>query len=398
MMALGFVLPLSTAASYIIALLIILLWLARGDFSNDWKQLRNNPVALSVTGFVLLHIVGLLWTTDIKNGIYVLKKESVLLLLPILMLFAKKEHIDLYINTFLIAMTASMSLSFAVWFEVIPPAPGIKTADPTPFMSHISYTPYLTIAVSLILYRLLFSRDIAMPARVLYVVMAVSMSINIFITRGRAGQIMFFAMIGIVIFQYNQKNLIRAATLSFFGILTAFLLSYSTSDVFRSRLHEAVNNINTYESKKTTDVGLRIAFTLNSLEIIKKHPLSGVGTGDFNIEYEKVNALHSPDMPATGNPHNMYVLALVQFGIIGLLSLLALLYTQILQAGKSNNLLRRNFGIALPVLFALIMFSDSYLRGHFTTMLFAYFSSFIYKDYEDDRPVSLPVEKPRLPM
>lgn len=47
-----------------------------------------------------------------------------------------------------------------------------------------------------------------------------------------------------------------------------------------------------------------------------------------------------------------------------------------------DNYLQKSFGIALTLFFAVIMLSDNYLRVHFTTMLFVFFSSFIYQEYE----------------
>ncbi len=382
MMALGLVLPLSVAASYFILLLILLIWILRNDFRNDWIQLKNNPVALSVIAFFLIHIIGLLWTSDIKNGIYVLKKESLLLLLPLLMLFAKKEHINLYINTFLVAMTASVILSLGIWLNAIPPVFGIDPENPTPFMTHISYNPYLTITIYLVLYRLFIEPDQRLTARFLYTALAFMMTFNMFITIGRAGQIMFFAMIGIVFFQFFHKQTLKAVIFSILSITFVFLLSYNTSEVFRYRVNKAADEIRMYNENKETNVGLRIAFSANSFEIIRKHPFIGVGTGDFSIEYEKINAQNTPELPAPSQPHNMYVLTLVQFGVFGLLSLTAILYSQIRQAMKSGNHLQKHLGITLPLLFALIMLSDSYLRGHFTTMLFVYLSSFLYSDYK----------------
>ena len=382
MMALGLVLPLSVAASYFILLLILLIWILRNDFRNDWIQLKNNPVALSVIAFFLIHIIGLLWTSDIKNGIYVLKKESLLLLLPLLMLFAKKEHINLYINTFLVAMTASVILSLGIWLNAIPPVFGIDPENPTPFMTHISYNPYLTITIYLVLYRLFIEPDQRLTARFLYTALAFMMTFNMFITIGRAGQIMFFAMIGIVFFQFFHKQTLKAVIFSILSITFVFLLSYNTSEVFRYRVNKAADEIRMYNENKETNVGLRIAFSANSFEIIRKHPFIGVGTGDFNIEYEKINAQNTPELPAPSQPHNMYVLTLVQFGVFGLLSLTAILYSQIRQAMKSGNHLQKHLGITLPLLFALIMLSDSYLRGHFTTVLFVYLSSFLYSDYK----------------
>lgn len=103
-----------------------------------------------------------------------------------------------------------------------------------------------------------------------------------------------------------------------------------------------------YETKKGSPVGARITFVLNSYDIVKRHPLVGVGTGDYVTEYAKVDA-RTTKLGATTNPHNRYTLEAVQFGIV------------------------------LPVIFAVIMLSDTYLRGFFTTMLFVYLSTFTYR-------------------
>ena len=78
----------------------------------------------------------------------------------------------------------------------------------------------------------------------------------------------------------------------------------------------------------------------------------------------------------------MYVLVLVQLGIVGLLSMLSIMYYQIKLSFKESNRFFRDVGFALPLLFLVIMWSDSYLLGHFTGLLFVFFSSFLYKDFE----------------
>jgi O-antigen ligase len=79
----------------------------------------------------------------------------------------------------------------------------------------------------------------------------------------------------------------------------------------------------------------------------------------------------------------MYLLELVQLGMLGLIGLLSIFYYQIKIALSSTTLFNKNFGIALPLMFLVIMWSDSYLLGHFTTTLFVFMSSFLYKTYEE---------------
>ena len=116
--------------------------------------------------------------------------------------------------------------------------------------------------------------------------------------------------------------------------------------------------------------------------MIKKNLLIGVGTGDFPSEYRKINEINSPSYQNTTNPHNMYTLVFAQLGIFGLISMLSIFYYQIKLSFNSSNKFIRDVGITLPLLFLVIMWSDSYLLGHYTTLIFVFFSSFLYKDFE----------------
>jgi O-antigen ligase len=89
----------------------------------------------------------------------------------------------------------------------------------------------------------------------------------------------------------------------------------------------------------------------------------------------------TPHMNNATNPHNMYILVMSQLGLLGLISFLSIFYFQFKAAFHSTNILARDVGFALPMMFLVIMFSDSYLLGHFTTLMFIFFSSFLYKDF-----------------
>ena len=163
-------------------------------------------------------------------------------------------------------------------------------------------------------------------------------------------------------------------------IPSIFITAYQFSDLFKTRVDLAITETLSYSDKSYTSVGLRINFTKNSLEVIKKNPIIGSGTGDFPIEYKKINEITA--IPNTKNPHNMYILIVIELGIIGLISMLSIFYYQIKLSFNSSNRFIRDVGITLPFLFLVIMWSDSYLLGHYTTLMFVFFSSFLYKDFE----------------
>ena len=148
----AFSLPLSVAITNFIMAFIIIIWISIFDFKNDWNKVKDNNLVRIVLIFVLLHVIALFWTEDLQWGSLMLKKELKFLLLPIFMIFVKKEYIKYYILAFLSAITVSEISSYLIWFEIIEPFKSASVTNPTPFMSHISYNPFLVIALYIIIY------------------------------------------------------------------------------------------------------------------------------------------------------------------------------------------------------------------------------------------------------
>jgi O-antigen ligase len=217
-----------------------------------------------------------------------------------------------------------------------------------------------------------------------------------FITGGRAGQVMFFAMLVVIVFQYFPKNAFKATLVSLFVLLISFSTFYTNSKIFSDRVDIAVTELSDYKNHTKSSTGLRISAAINSWDIIKENPIIGVGTGDYKNEFisaSKKSGIGIHNLLVIHNPHNMYVLIMVQFGLVGLFSMLYMFYTQIKIATNSNEEFVRKIGIALPLLYLLIMLSDSYLMTHMTGLLFIFISSFIYKDYEMDKQYRLKTTK-----
>ncbi|MDC1318916.1 O-antigen ligase family protein [Candidatus Thioglobus sp.] len=381
---LAFVFPLSVVAGNLIIALILLVWFSSGDFTTKLMDIKQSKILVASIIFFLLHVVGLLWTDNLLWGLTIVKKMwYFLLLLPILYTIVRKEYINYYINSFLIAIFISVVLSFLVWFQIMEPFKNATLLNPTPFMSHISYNPILAFAIYIVGHKILFKNDLNKLWLITYSLFFFIMSINMFITAGRAGQLAYFLLIGILIFQYFTIQRVKA----FFAILliipTIFISAYYASDLFHDRIHITINEVSSFH--KNTSIGRRMSFAINTFELIKKDPLLGVGTGDFPKEYLRINEkrihfLLINERPT--NPHNMYLLILAQLGLIGLISMLSIFYYQFKFSFNVSNKLRSDIGFALPSMFILIMISDSYLLGHYTTLLFVFFSSFVYNDFK----------------
>jgi len=389
----AFFLPLTVFGGNLFAVLIFLLWIIKADFKSDFHRLKNNKLIIAVFLYLLVHVIALLWTADIESGLWTLKKQLKFLFIPIFMLFVKREHVKYYILAFLASMSLSEIWSYGIFFQLLPLYGGATLSDPIPLMSHITYNPFLAIAIYLLSYYVLFDHSIGKLKKLTYGFFIITMSINMFITGGRAGQVMYFAMLVVLVFQYFPKNIFKAFLISSIIVTATSSTFYINSKIFSDRVDAAVTGLSMYSTNNlSSSIGVRITAAINSWTIIKENPIIGVGTGDYKNEFIKAsikNNLKLEDKLVIHNPHNMYVLILVQFGLLGLAAMLYLFYAQIKIAINSNEEFVKKIGIALPLLYLLIMLSDSYLMVHMTGLLFIFISSFVYKDYEADKQYRL---------
>lgn len=372
-------LPLSTSAVTVLAFLIILLWLVSGGYIGKFNEIFRNGVCVAVLVYLALHFLGLLWTVDTNGGLAMLATQWKLLLLPVLLTTLQPEHRRRTLYFFLAGLTLMMVTTYLAWLDLYHYG-GVTPDHPTRRLFHVVYNPMLALGCYLALHEYLWGGG-SIWRRAGMLVLAVVMSFDMFITEGRAGQLAFFALLILLVFQYFRKNILRGLLVAGIGVPLLFAGGYTLSPTFQQRVDAARHEIAVFDRNPNTSVGLRLLFWQNSWRIIRTHPLAGVGTGDFRRAYSWVNMKYSPRMVATDNPHNQYVLVLCQFGVMGLAALLAIFFLQIRAALRSGDDLRR-LRLALPILFLTIMLTESYLIVYETGIFFTLFSAVLFKTGE----------------
>jgi len=225
LISLAFLMPLTVAGANTIIVIICLLWLLSGSYSIKYAQITNSKLMIASIFFFFLHVIGLIWTEDLSWGFHVLHKMwYFLLLLPVLFSIVKKEYIWPIIYAFLVAIAITEVISYLIWFEIIEPFKNARVTNPTPFMSHISYNPILAFAIYIVAHEIFFNKNLSKLIFYFYSFFAISMTFNMFITGGRAGQVMFFAAISVLIFQFFNSEKIKSLLIIFITIPTLFFL------------------------------------------------------------------------------------------------------------------------------------------------------------------------------
>lgn len=383
---LAFSLALSTSALSILAILILLFWLIEGNFTEKLAEIFSNPVVVSLLAFLLVLALGLLWSPDVSAGLEVIQARWKIALLPVFLTTISYKRRPLYINSFLAGMTVAMFITFLVWFDLVHYA-GVTPEHLTRKTFHVIYNPLLAFAIYLVLHETIWGQRKGGLRLGLFVLAGV-MIFNMFITEGRGGQLVFFVLMALLLFQIFNKNRFKAAVAVLLLLPTIFSAGYFFSPTFKQRVDTACREVSSFRDNPNTSVGLRLLFWQNSWEIIRKHPWLGVGTGGFQSAYARINQEKSPLYIATDNPHNQYVLVAATIGIPGTLSLLLIFVVMFRQAWVMDDRWQR-VRFAFPLFFLTIMVTESYLKVYETAFFFSIFAAVLYRKKPDQRLQSL---------
>ncbi len=65
-------------------IVLVINWIAEGDFKSKWNRIRFNTWILIPVLFYLLHIIGLLYTSNMEDGNFDLEKKMAIFILPLI--------------------------------------------------------------------------------------------------------------------------------------------------------------------------------------------------------------------------------------------------------------------------------------------------------------------------
>lgn len=184
-----------------------------------------------------------------------------------------------------------------------------------------------------------------------------------FTTWGRSGYLVLLVMSLLLPFWWSRTNTVRAATCALYALAVIAVLA--SSDLVRSRLLQAQEEFSLGGASQTlTSVGIRRIMWTNTIEIIRAHPLLGVGTGSFKGAYGDVvkNGTGWQAMP-TNDPHNQFMKVWAEQGLPGLFALLFFIAVAIRSAGNRPE----HWGLIVGVL--LSWCATSLFSSHFSTFV-----------------------------
>ena len=377
--ALGFSIPISIALDNVIVALLLITWVASGQYGKKLSIVRSNPVAVAASALFLAYAAGTLYTAaDGSDVLHALHKAAILLMIPVLVSAPLDTHArEVALHAFGAAVFITLVLSFLVWFGAIPQTGFVKgtPADAAVFKGHITHN--LLMAFGAYFFALKARAAALRKLRLTYSAIAGLAAFNVlFMVEGRTGQLVLFALLCYFLFDWLRwRGMIVAALASMVIGGAAYL---SPSSTFHKRLAETLQQAQQWQAgqSSTTSIGLRLEFYRNSLKIVRDHPLLGAGTGAFPVVYAK--QVEGTSMVATRNPHNEYLMVTVQLGAVGLALFLYLFWSQWRAAPKLATPFDQAMVRALVITIATASMVSSTLIDHTEGLLFAWASGVLF--------------------
>ena len=327
----AFALPLSRATNSFFTILLIVLLFLQSDYKKHFMLIKQSKASLGILAFLAFATLSILWSEDKLRAIDFMRNYWQWFAIFAIALNVKADQIKDILSAFIFGMFLSEMLVYGIYFEFWS-INGASPSSPSPFMMHMDYSVLLAFTAMILLNRLLSDRY-TKKQKLFMFVFFITVAGNLFINKGRTGQLGFLVAIFVAVFihyRVNIKSILASILLA--GVI--FTLAYNVSPNFKQRAHQASSDIKSvFNGNYETSWGLRVAQYFVAGEIFLKNPLIGVGVGDWNSatkeSLQRDNHGFSKfviDFIPRYHSHNQYLEVLIQEGLVGLVLLFLMFY------------------------------------------------------------------------
>lgn len=166
-------LPYSKFLMSLAQVILLVSWILEGGVKAKFNRFLKNKVALLLCSLFLLHIIGLLYTSDLQYGMEDVKKKIPLLLLPLLLStypVLSKKMLDRILGVFSLSVISATIICFFVLLgysnkQIIDPQ------QASIFTSHIRFGLLISMTVFILGYFFAGSKSLA--ARIFFVLLII---------------------------------------------------------------------------------------------------------------------------------------------------------------------------------------------------------------------------------
>jgi O-antigen ligase len=389
----GMFLPI--LVSNITLFLLLLFCLLQTPLNEYIRSFKAHPLLPLITASYVLLLLGLLYTTNLPVGYFVLEKRAGLLLIPLLAmpLFQRLEvgrELGLFRIIGLITLLTSALLlligGYNAWILNDPNAFYFETFT-RPFIHYVYYAIYFAVGMLCFLDSL-FERWIARRHGVILLLSLFVYSLGfLMLVASKTGVLAF--SVGSIFLLYRRLQSRKVFLLSLLTLALSASVFLYYNDTTRSRFTELTQNLSIltrdqlgdWNEEVITGLNMRLLFwKISVIHIVNDGMvLQGTGTGDTQdyLDALYTNPVYNRRGYVGWDTHNQWVFTFVQLGLAGVSVWAVLYYLYAWKADRENDL---KFLAFLLVTFAFSM-SESILESNKGIVYFALFFTLFASRY-----------------
>jgi len=358
--------PLSIAVSNVTLILLTITIVLEGDLKNKIRKICSSKWMVSIITLILLYYLYWLIFGTYSDTLWILKRVSILWLLPVF--YSTKfsyKTTQKAVFVFLISMFISSVIAISENYGFI----NLNGDNWTwaAFLKYTDHNVFLALSILILIYAY-YKVNLSSLIKNIFVFFLFVYLFSIFSEAGKTGQIALVLLIVVYIFQELRKN-IKKLILSLSLLFMSVYLIYNSSENLQKRFEKEINMVLNKESSN------RLLLLQHSVEIIKQKPFVGYGAGSFSDKFGAINEETKKIVRYNHKtPHNNYLYIWMELGIFGLVALVSIFYFQIRELKNLNG---GSIMVLLPIMYLLIMFTDSYFLSFNTLVLYIYLSVII---------------------
>ncbi|MGP8217137.1 MAG: O-antigen ligase family protein [Bacteroidia bacterium] len=308
-------------------------WLLEGDFKRKGNAILKNRYVWLFVSFYMLHVLGMIFTSNFDAGLFNLQVKLSLLVFPLLLVsgeqpgFKKQKQ---FMCSFITGCSINglICIIIAIWTYYTLGVAHFVYMRFSLFLHPSYFSMYIDMSIVFIFYLVSVKpMEINKTEKIILYLSLFFLGFILVLLQSKTGMFISAALVVVLLIKYSVKNSYKTAALITVTLAVIYFLAFHFIVEGQSRVAGAASVIMNKTMNDTSKESTQARYyVLNSaLKVIKAHPLIGVGTGD---EYDVLVKQYLAD-GYTGvakeklNAHNQYIETMVVLGPLGLISLLA---------------------------------------------------------------------------
>ncbi len=203
-------------------------WIVEGHFKNKFRTFFNNKTALVISSLFLLHIIGLIYTTDFNYGIFDLRVKVPMLLLPLIVSTTEPLRKKQFQNLLLLFVAAVLASTFFSMFNYLT-KDFVDIREICAFISHIRLSLMICLSIFILSYFLFSGDNYSKTLKLVFAIIIIWFAVFLVILESITGLSILFTtafILGLISLFKMKNKLYKMGIVALIIVISSLVVIY----------------------------------------------------------------------------------------------------------------------------------------------------------------------------